>query len=137
MNKEDTIKQISKMIASGEIPKEIMELPKIEINNPISAMNSISVDDLMSAIDRFDKVPTYDELLKENQQLKEELKALRKGLNKVVSKRKKWKYRYDKEKMKNRRAKSYIKNNYHLNWYIESNYKDELLQILDKGERDE
>ena len=120
-----------------EVLKAIMELPKIEINNPISAMNSISVDDLMSAIDRFDKVPTYDELLKENQQLKEELKALRKGLNKVVSKRKKWKYRYDKEKMKNRRAKSYIKNNYHLNWYIESNYKDELLQILDKGERDE
>lgn len=74
-----------------------------------------------------------DELFKENNQLKEELKAVRKGLRKVVSKRKKWKYRYYKEKMKNRRAKSYIKNNYHLNWYVESCYKDELLQILDKG----
>lgn len=30
-------------------------------------------------------------------------------------------------------AREYIKNNYHLNWYVESNYKDELLQILDKG----
>ena len=78
-----------------------------------------------------------EEIQQENQQLKEELKAVRKGLNKVVSKRKKWKYRYDKEKMKNRRAKSYIKNNYHLNWYVESNYKDELLQILDKGESNE
>lgn len=85
-----------------------------------------------------DKVNWENMLLKkENKQLKEELKAVRKGLNKVVSKRKKWKYRYDKEKMKNRRAKSYIKNNYHLNWYVESNYKDELLQILDKGESNE
>lgn len=30
-----------------------------------------------------------------------------------------------------------IKKNYHLNWYTESNYKDELLQILDKGESNE
>ena len=30
-------------------------------------------------------------------------------------------------------ARECIKNNYHLNWYVESNYKDELLQILDKG----
>lgn len=34
-------------------------------------------------------------------------------------------------------ARECIKNNYHLNWYIESNYKDELLQILDKGESNE
>ena len=79
----------------------------------------------------------YIKLQQENKQLKEELKAVNKGLRKVLSKRKKWKYRYYKEKMKNRRAKSYIKNNYHLNWYIESNYKDELLQILDKGESNE
>lgn len=74
-----------------------------------------------------------EQLQQENKSLKEELKAVNKGLRKVLSKRKKWKYRYYKEKMKNRRAKSYIKNNYHLNWYVESNYKDELLQILDKG----
>lgn len=34
-------------------------------------MNSINVDDLMSAIDRLNKVPTYDELLKENKKQKE------------------------------------------------------------------
>ena len=39
-----------------EILKEIMELPKIETNNLISAMNSINVDDLMSAIDRLNKI---------------------------------------------------------------------------------
>ena len=34
-------------------------------------------------------------------------------------------------------ARKCIKKNYHLNWYVESNYKDELLQILDKGESNE
>lgn len=51
--------------------KEIMELPKAETDNPISTMNSINVDDLMSAVDRLNKVPTYDELLKENKRQKE------------------------------------------------------------------
>lgn len=33
--------------------------------------------------------------------------------------------------------REYIKNNYHLNWYAESCYKDDLLEILDKGESNE
>ena len=37
----------------------------------ISAYESIDVNDLMSAIDRLDKVPTYGELLKENKKQKE------------------------------------------------------------------
>lgn len=53
-----------------EVLKAIMELPKIETDNPISAMNSINVDDLMSAVDRLNKVPDYNDLLKENQELK-------------------------------------------------------------------
>ena len=56
-----------------EFLKAIMELSKVETINPISTINSIDVDDLMSAIDRLNKVPTYDELLKENKQLKEQL----------------------------------------------------------------
>lgn len=51
--------------------KEIMKLPKIETNNPISTMNGINVDDLMNAIVRLNKVPTYDELLRENKKQKE------------------------------------------------------------------
>lgn len=62
--------------------EEIMKLPKIEAVNPISAMNNINVDDLMSAIDRFDKVPTYDELLKENKQLKIQVSAREEVANK-------------------------------------------------------
>lgn len=56
-----------------ELLKEIMKLPKVETNNLINTMNSINIDDLMSAFDRLNKVPTYDELLKENQELKEKL----------------------------------------------------------------
>lgn len=37
----------------------------------ISPYGSIDVNDLMSAIDRLDKVPTYGELLKENKKQKE------------------------------------------------------------------
>lgn len=54
-----------------EILKAIMKLPKLKANNPISTMFGISEDDLMRAIDRFNKVPTYNELLRENKNQKE------------------------------------------------------------------
>ena len=60
-------------MSKEELLKEIMKLPKIETKNPISAMNSINVDDLMSAIDRLNKIPDYNGLLKENQKLKKQV----------------------------------------------------------------
>lgn len=54
-----------------ELLKALEELSKAKTDNPISAMNSINVDDFMSAVDRLNKVPTYDELLKENKKQKE------------------------------------------------------------------
>lgn len=54
-----------------EFLKAIMEHSKTEISNPISTITTINVDDLMSAIDRLNKVPTYDELLKENKKQQE------------------------------------------------------------------
>lgn len=62
-----------------------MELPKAKTNNPISAMNSISVEDLMEAVDRFDKVPTYDELLKENKKFKQVIDKLEFIKNRAIS----------------------------------------------------
>ena len=56
-----------------EFLKAIMELPKVETINPISTMNGINIDDLMSAVDRLNKVPDYNDLLKENKKLQEEL----------------------------------------------------------------
>ena len=54
-----------------ELLKAIESVPKIDSINPISAYNSINVEDLANAVDRFKKVPTYDELLKENKKYKE------------------------------------------------------------------
>ena len=65
-----------------ELLKEIMELPKIETNNHISAMNVINVDDLMSAVDRLNKIPDYNDLLKENKELEKRLEEI----NKVIEK---------------------------------------------------
>jgi hypothetical protein len=61
-----------------ELLKEIMKLPKIETDNPISTMNGINVDELMSAIDRLNKIPDYNDLLKENKQLKDNWNSLKK-----------------------------------------------------------
>lgn len=57
--------------------------PKVETDIPISTYGSINVDDLMSAIDRLNKVPNYDELLKENQQLKDNWNYIKKMLKEV------------------------------------------------------
>lgn len=59
-----------------EILKAIMELPKVKTNNAISSMNSINVGDLMSAVDRLNKVPTYGELLRENKKQKEVIEKI-------------------------------------------------------------
>lgn len=66
-----------------ELLKEIMKLPKVETINSISAMNSINVDDLMSAIDRLNKIPDYNDLLKENRKLKKQLDEYQKELEKA------------------------------------------------------
>ena len=68
-----------------ELLKAIMELPKIETNNLISSMNGINVDDLMSAIDRLNKVPDYNDLLKENQELKKQVEEYENELEKADS----------------------------------------------------
>ena len=65
-----------------ELLKAIMELPKIETNNSISAMNVINVDDLMSAVDRLNKIPDYNDLLKENKELEKQLKEINKMIEK-------------------------------------------------------
>ena len=48
-----------------DILKAIAELPKVETNNPISAMNSININDLMNAVDRLNKIPDYNDLRSE------------------------------------------------------------------------
>ena len=54
-----------------EFLKAIENVPKTDSINSISSYNSINIEDLANAVNRFKKVATYDELLKENQKLKE------------------------------------------------------------------
>ena len=49
------------------------ELPKIELEIPVTAFGSVDLDDLMVSIKRFKNVPRYDELLRENKRLREQL----------------------------------------------------------------
>ena len=49
------------------------ELPKIEPTIPITGFGSVNLDDLMDSIKQFKKVPTFDELLRENKILREQL----------------------------------------------------------------
>ncbi len=67
-----------------ELLKEIMKLPKAETINPISTMNSINIDDLMSAVDRLNKVPNYNDLLKENKKYKEVIDKATDKCNKTL-----------------------------------------------------
>lgn len=79
-----------------EILKAIMELPKENTYNPISTMNGINVDDLISVVDKFDKIPTYQNLLNKNvnlqQQLKKKNEVIEKACNYCYSEIDKCKY---------------------------------------------
>lgn len=66
-----------------EFLKAIENVPKTDSINTISAYNSINVEDLANAVDRFKKIPTYDELLKENQELKKQVEEYQQELEKA------------------------------------------------------
>lgn len=68
-----------------EFLKAIENVPKTDSINTISAYNSINVEDLANAVDRFKKIPTYDELLKENQELKKQVEEYQQELEKADS----------------------------------------------------
>lgn len=69
-----------------EFLKAIENVPKTDSINSISAYNSINVEDLANAVERFKKIPTYDELLKENQELKKQLEKYENELEKDTQK---------------------------------------------------
>ena len=59
-----------------EFDELINALPKVKIDEPISSMNSINIEDLRNAVERLKKIPTYQDLLKENQELKKQLEEV-------------------------------------------------------------
>lgn len=68
---------IDKVLTEKEIDdlvKNIMSIPVKNKNNCVSTYGNINVDDLISNVKEFKKIPTFDNLLKENQKLKEQQK---------------------------------------------------------------
>lgn len=59
-----------------DLVKEIMNFPKVESNNPISTMYGFDVDTLINTLRDFKRLPTYDEVLKQNQKYKEQINNL-------------------------------------------------------------
>ena len=69
-----------------EFDELINALPKVKIDEPISSMNSINIEDLRNAVERLKKIPTYQDLLKENQELKKQLKELEEQSSNAINK---------------------------------------------------
>lgn len=78
MNEDSLYNRLAKGILTDEeidnLVDEIMNIPVEKNNNCLSSYGSINVDDLIDSIKELRKVPTYDELLRENEKLKEQLK---------------------------------------------------------------
>ena len=60
------------------------KLPKIELTIPVTTFGSVDLDDLMDSIKQFKKVPTYDELLRENKRLRNQLEEKDKVIDETI-----------------------------------------------------
>lgn len=60
-----------------EILKAIDELRIKETNNSVGVSNDININNMISAIDRLKKVPTYNDLLLENKKLNDKWSDLK------------------------------------------------------------
>lgn len=68
-----------------DLVKEIMNLPKVESNNPVSTMYGFDVDTLINTLRDFKRLPTYDEVLKQNQKYKEVIDSAKALVNNVYN----------------------------------------------------
>ena len=88
MNEDSLYNRLAKGILTDEeidnLVDEIMNIPVEKNNNCLSSYGSINVDDLIDSIKELRKVPTYDELLRENEKLKEQLKQKEDIINKAI-----------------------------------------------------
>lgn len=73
-----------------------------------------------------------DGIRRENKNLKQELKATGKGLNKVLSKRQKWKYRYYKELRVRHKLENWLEEEKQLNGDVTMKISEVSIDILRK-----
>lgn len=66
-----------------DLVKEIMDLPRVESNHPVSTIYGFDVDTLINTLHDFKRLPTYDEVLKQNKELKKQLEEINNFINKA------------------------------------------------------
>ena len=68
-----------------DLVKEIMDLPRVESNHPVSTLYGFDVDTLINTLRDFKRLPTYDEVLKQNQKYKVVIDRARVLVNNVYN----------------------------------------------------
>lgn len=68
-----------------DLVKEIMDLPGVESNHPVSTLYGFDVDTLINALRDFKRLPTYDEVLKQNQKYKTAIDRAKALVNNVYN----------------------------------------------------
>lgn len=68
-----------------DLVKEIMDLPRVESNHPVSTIYGFDVDTLINTLRDFKRLPTYDEVLKQNQKYKVVIDRVRVLVNNVYN----------------------------------------------------
>ena len=68
-----------------DLVKEIMDLPRVESSQPVSTIYGFDVDTLINTLRDFKRLPTYDEVLKQNQKYKVVIDRARVLVNNVYN----------------------------------------------------
>lgn len=116
----------------------LKSLPKIKQNMsiPVTTNIGINLDDLMNAVKGLKKVPTFDDLEKENQQLKRSLQTHEILLKANVEENKQLKEKLEKERKVRKEALDLIEKLRFEKWAITGTDIMDVIDILDidKGE---
>lgn len=67
-----------------DLVNKLLSIPLETPPNPISTMNSINLDELITSINNFKSVPSYNELLQSNNQLQSLLQTYTNTLSKAL-----------------------------------------------------
>ena len=68
-----------------DLVKEIMNCPRVESNQQVSTIYGFDVDTLINTLRDFKRLPTYDEVLKQNQKHKEVINRAKALVNNVYN----------------------------------------------------
>lgn len=113
-------------MSEEEINKILDTIPKTKAISSIGVYNSINVEDLKDAMKRLNKVPTFDNLLEENKQLKDKLQQSEEVIEEAIKM-----LEINIEIIKQQSSKNKVEDEFALERY------NSLLNILNKYKKEE